>query len=77
MPLSIDALETILLEKYPGAQVTLKDLAGDGDHYQAEVISEIFEGMNRVQQHRHVQASLKGTEAEDLHALALTTKIPA
>ena len=59
--------------------VTITDLAGDGNHYAAEVIDESFRGMNRVQQQRAVYAALKGKmdgNHGELHALALTTKVP-
>ena len=73
-------IEALIRESFPNAQITLTDLAGDGNHWAAEVIDESFKGMNRVQQQRAVYASLKGKmdgPHGDLHALALTTKAPA
>ena len=64
---------------FPKARITITDLAGDGNHWAAEVIDESFRGLNRVQQQRAVYASLKGKmdgAQGELHALALTTKAP-
>jgi len=72
-------IETLLRETFPDARITITDLAGDGNHYAAEVIDESFRGLNRVQQQRAVYAALKGRmdgAAGELHALALTTKAP-
>jgi stress-induced morphogen len=79
MAISLTELETLLLETFPQAKVTVTDLAGDGNHYAAEVIDESFRGKNRVQQQRAVYAALKGKmdgAHGELHALALTTKAP-
>jgi stress-induced morphogen len=56
--------------------VTIRDLAGDGDHYAAEVVAESFRGKSRVQQHQMVNAALKGKLGGELHALALQTSVP-
>ncbi|MEM8741187.1 MAG: BolA family transcriptional regulator [Pseudomonadota bacterium] len=72
-------IERLIKEAFPTAQVTITDLAGDGNHYAATVIAEEFRGLNRVQQQRAVYAALKGKmdgPAGDLHALALTTRAP-
>ncbi|WP_083848181.1 BolA/IbaG family iron-sulfur metabolism protein, partial [Oceaniovalibus guishaninsula] len=64
---------------FPQAEVTITDLAGDGNHYAAEVVDPSFRGQNRVQQQRAVYAALKGKmdgPAGELHALALTTRAP-
>lgn len=79
--MAIDAheIETLIRDSFPSAQITITDLAGDGNHYAAEVIDESFRGMNRVQQQRAVYAALKGRmdgPRGALHALALTTKAP-
>lgn len=79
--MAIDAheIETLIRESFPAATITITDLAGDGNHYAAEVIDESFRGMNRVQQQRAVYAALKGRmdgPQGALHALALTTKAP-
>lgn len=72
-------LEDLIRASFPDAKITITDLAGDGNHYAAEVIDASFKGMNRVQQQRAVYAALKGKmdgPAGELHALALTTKAP-
>ena len=79
MPMQAQEIEDLIREGFPEARITITDLAGDGNHYAAEVIDESFRGMNRVQQQRAVYASLKGKmdgKHGDLHALALTTKVP-
>ena len=69
-------IEGLIREALPDAKVVIRDLAGDGDHYAAEVISESFRGKNRVQQHQMVYAALKGNMGGALHALALQTSAP-
>lgn len=76
MPMNAGDIERLIKEALPDAKVTIKDLAGDGDHYAAEVISEAFRGKTRVQQHQMVYASLKGRMGGELHALALQTSAP-
>lgn len=69
-------IERLLKEAFPDAEVQIRDLAGDGDHYAATVISAAFKGKNRVQQHQMVYAALKGRMGGELHALALQTSAP-
>jgi stress-induced morphogen len=69
-------IERLIREAIPDAKVTIRDLAGDGDHYAAEVVSESFRGKNRVQQHQMVYNALKGNMGGALHALALQTSAP-
>ncbi|MGG7644405.1 BolA/IbaG family iron-sulfur metabolism protein [Rhodovulum sp. YNF3179] len=79
MAMEAAEIERLIREAFPEAKVTITDLAGDGNHYAAEVIDESFRGKNRVQQQRAVYAALKGKmdgPAGELHALALTTKVP-
>lgn len=79
MAIEAHEIEKLIRATFPDAQVTITDLAGDGNHYAAEVIDESFRGMNRVQQQRAVYAALQGKmdgAAGELHALALTTKAP-
>jgi stress-induced morphogen len=66
----------LIREGIPGATVTIRDLAGDGDHYAAEVVAEAFRGKSRVQQHQMVYEALKGRMGGVLHALALQTSAP-
>lgn len=77
MAIEAHEIETLIREAFPQARITITDLAGDGNHYAAEVIDESFRGQNRVQQQRAVYAALKGRmdgPRGALHALALTTK---
>ena len=79
MPISAEEIEDLLRESFPKARITITDLAGDGNHYAAEVIDDSFRGLNRVQQQRAVYSALKGKmdgSQGELHALALTTKAP-
>jgi stress-induced morphogen len=76
MPMSAQEIEKLIREKLPDAQITIKDLAGDGDHYAAQVISEAFRGKTRVQQHQRIYDALRGNMGGALHALALQTAAP-
>jgi stress-induced morphogen len=76
MPMQADEIERLIKEAIPDASVEIKDLAGDGDHYAATVISDSFRGKSRVQQHQMVYAALKGQMGGVLHALALQTATP-
>ena len=69
-------IEDMIKAGIPGAKVVIRDLAGDGDHYAAEVVAEAFRGKSRVQQHQMVYEALKGRMGGVLHALALTTSVP-
>jgi len=69
-------IERLIREHIPDAEVTIRDLAGDGDHYAATVLAESFRGKSRVAQHQIVYAALKGEMGGALHALALTTGVP-
>ena len=77
MAMQADEIVEMIKEALPDAEVEIVDLAGDGDHYKAVVISAAFEGKNRVQQHQMVYAALKGNMGGVLHALALETRTPA
>ena len=76
MAMAASDIERMIKDAFPDAQVTIKDLAGDGDHYAAPVISEAFRGKSRVQQHQMVYAALQGRMGGVLHALALQTSAP-
>jgi stress-induced morphogen len=69
-------IEKLIRDGIPDAKVTIRDLAGDGDHYAAEVVAESFRGKSRVQQHQMVYDALKGNMGGVLHALALQTSVP-
>ncbi len=70
-------IERLIKEALPDAEITIRDLAGDGDHYAAEVISAAFKGKTRIQQHKMVYDALKGRMGGELHALSLQTSAPA
>jgi stress-induced morphogen len=74
--MSINDLESILVAAFPDGQIQIEDLAGDGDHYRATVVSAAFNGISRVRQHQMVYAALKGRVGGELHALALETRTP-
>ena len=76
MPMQPAEIEALIKEALPDAVVEIKDLAGDGDHYAATVVSEAFRGMPRVRQHQIVYAALRGRMGGELHALALQTSAP-
>jgi stress-induced morphogen len=73
MPMPAADLEAHLREAFPDATIEIEDLAGDGDHYKARIVSTAFAGLNRVRQHQLVYAALKGKMGGELHALALET----
>ena len=77
MPMSQAELETRLGEAFPDAEIVIEDLAGDGDHYRARIVSTAFKGLSRVAQHQLVYDALKGRLGGELHALALQTAAPA
>jgi stress-induced morphogen len=69
-------IESLIKAALPDAEVEIRDLAGDGDHYQAIVTSRAFAGKNRVQQHKLVYEALGRRMGGELHALQLTTAVP-
>jgi stress-induced morphogen len=77
MPMPAHEIEAMIQAAIPDAQVQVTDLAGDGDHYAARVVSESFRGVSRVERTRRVYAALGGRMGEELHALQLTTDVPA
>jgi stress-induced morphogen len=76
MPMDAADIESLIKQALPDAKVDIRDLAGDGDHYAATVISEAFRGKSRVQQHQLVYQALKEQMGGALHALALQTGVP-
>ncbi len=77
MPMPVDELHAHLADAFPDAEIAIDDLAGDGDHYRARIVSTAFSGLSRVRQHQLVYAALKGKMGGELHALALETSTPA
>lgn len=76
MAMDAREIERLIKEGIPDAKVSIRDLAGDGDHYAAEVVSASFKGKTRVQQHQMVYKALQGNMGGVLHALALQTSAP-
>jgi len=76
MAMNVGEIERLIKEGIPDAQVRIEDLAGDGDHYAAHVVSTAFQGLSRVKQHQLVYQALQGRMGNELHALALTTTVP-
>jgi stress-induced morphogen len=75
MAMTAVEIETMIRAALPDAEITIKDLAGDGNHYAAEVVSAAFAGKSRVAQHQLVYDALGGRMGGVLHALALTTRV--
>ena len=76
MPMPASEIERLIKAAIPDAEVTIVDLAGDGDHYSAKVIAPSFAGLPRVKQHQRVYAALGGRVGGELHALQLQTAAP-
>jgi stress-induced morphogen len=76
MAMTAADIERLIKEALPDAQVTVEDLAGDGEHYVARVVSAAFKGKSRIQQHKMVYDALQGRMGGELHALALQTSAP-
>jgi len=76
MAMQASEIETMIRAALPDAEVTITDLAGDGDHYAAHVVSASFAGKTRVAQHKAVYEALGGRMGGELHALQLTTAVP-
>jgi stress-induced morphogen len=68
-------IERLIRDAIPDAEVTITDLAGDGDHYAARVVAQSFAGLSRIRQHQAVYAALGGRMGGELHALQLTTAV--
>ncbi|MSO77008.1 MAG: BolA family transcriptional regulator [Alphaproteobacteria bacterium] len=76
MAMNAGEIERLIRAGLPDATVTIEDLAGDGDHYSAHIVSAAFKGKTRVQQHQMVYKALEGRMGNELHALALQTSVP-
>ena len=76
MPMSANEIERLIKKAIPDAEVAIRDLAGDGDHYAARVVSHCFEGLSRIRQHQAVYLALGGRVGGELHALQLETAVP-
>ena len=76
MPMDPGEIERLIKDSLPDAVISIQDLAGDGDHYAAHIVSSAFGGKSRVQQHQMVYQALQGRMGGELHALALQTSVP-
>jgi len=73
MGLKLDYIETLIKEALPDADIIIKDLAGDENHYSATIKSKVFKGKTKIEQHKMIYKALKGKMGNELHALALNT----
>ena len=73
MPVNLTEIENLIKEAIPDAVIDIQDLVGDGNHYSATIISSIFKGKSKIEQHKIVYKSLKGKMGNELHALAIST----
>ena len=73
MAMNISEIESLIKDSIPDAIINIKDLSGDGNHYSATIISSIFKGKSKIEQHKIAYKSLKGKMGNELHALALST----
>ena len=73
MGLKLEEIKNLIKESIPDAEITIKDLAGDDNHYSATIKSKVFNGKSKIDQHKIVYKALKGKMGEELHALALNT----
>jgi stress-induced morphogen len=76
MAMAANEIEALIRNAIPDAEIEIRDLAGDGDHYSARIVSKAFEGLNRVKQHQLVYRALGGRMGGELHALQLETAVP-
>ena len=74
MAMDLKEIENLIREALPDATIDIQDLAGDGNHYSATIVSSQFSGKNKIEQHKMVYNSLKGKMGNELHALAIKTK---
>ena len=74
MAMNLNEIENLIKEALPDAKIEIQDLAGDGNHYSATIISSKFIGKSKIEQHKMVNNSLKGKMGNELHALAIKTK---
>ena len=76
MGMKVEEIKSLILKSIPDAEIEIKDLAGDDNHYAATVKSKVFDGKTKVQQHKLVYDALEGRMGNELHALALNTSVP-
>jgi len=74
MAISIEEIKKMITDSMPDATIDIKDLVGDSNHYSAKIISKVFNGLSKIEQHKLVYKSLKGKMGNELHALTITTE---
>ena len=74
MTMNLIEIENLVKEAIPDAVIDIQDLAGDNNHYSATIISSLFKGKSKIEQHKLVYNALKGKMGNELHALAIKTK---
>ena len=74
MALSSEEIRKLITSALPDATIEIKDLMGDNNHYSAKIVSKIFKGLSKIEQHKLVYKSLKGKMGNELHALSITTE---
>jgi len=74
MAMNLSEIENLVKEAIPDAVIDIQDLAGDNNHYSATIISSLFKGKSKIEQHKLVYSALKGKMGNELHALAIKTK---
>ena len=74
MPLPLEEIKKLIKESIPDAQIEIKDLMGDNNHYSAKIKSKLFNNLSKIEQHKLVYKSLKGKMGNELHALSITTE---
>ena len=73
MSLKLEEIKNLIKESIPDAEISIKDLVGDENHYSATIKSKIFKGKSKIEQHKIVYKSLKGKMGNELHALSINT----
>ena len=73
---SASELENRIAAALPGAQVRVEDITGGGDHFRAEVVSDRFEGLSRIQQHKLIYDVFGDEVGGPIHALSIKTSTP-
>ena len=75
MSLKLEEIKSLIKEAMPDAEITIKDLVGDENHYSATIKSKVFSGKNKIEQHKMVYKALKGKMGNELHALSINTMV--
>jgi stress-induced morphogen len=71
-----EELKQRIVRALPDAAVEVEDLTGGGDHFRAEVVSERFAGLSRIEQHKLVYDVFGNEIGGPIHALSLKTSTP-